>query len=370
MRRFLFILLLASTLATACNRGKGEGKPDAGEAAAPKKVPVEVVPVERRDLRASIVSTSAVDSRQAVDIVAEIPGVLVDLDVEQGDFVKKGQRLARVQREELNLGVQTASSNVARLEREVARLKPLYDKGIVSQQQFDEVQYRLETAQNEQKRAQTASADMRVTSPLAGVVAIRHVNRGQQVATGTPLFRVVDPSDLIVDVNLTEQVLGEVFEGQAAYVVSDALENQEFAGKVEKISPVVDPRTGTVRVTIDVEDPTAEAKTDVPGADTPTRPKLRLRPGMFVKVNVVTSERPGVLTVPRRAVVEVEGRPRVFVVSGETVQRRDVELGITEGSLVEVKSGVEDGEQVVVLGQDGLKDGTLVVAETRNSEDV
>jgi multidrug efflux pump subunit AcrA (membrane-fusion protein) len=376
--------MLALIVSVAACKGGGADDTDAGEAAAPKKVPVEVVDVERRDLRASIVSTSAVDSRQAVDIVAEIPGIVVDLDVEQGDTVKKGARLARVQREELNLGLETATSNVSRLEREVERLKPLFDKGIVSQQVYDEARYRLETAVAEQKRAKTASADMRVTSPIAGVVAIRHVNIGQQVATGTPLFRVVDPDDLIVHVNLTEQVLGDVFEGQAAYVASDALDGAEFSGTVEKISPVVDPRTGTVRVTIDLEElandqAAADAKPSDTGADEAapkadssgkTRPAPRLRPGMFVKVNVVTSQRPDVLVVPRRAVVEVEGRKRVFVVTGETVEARDVDLGIAEGSVIEVTDGVEEGEQVVVLGQDGLKDGTPVVAEMRRGEDV
>lgn len=337
---------------------------DKGEdpAAAPKKVPVEVVDAESRDLRSSIVSTSAVDSRHAVDIVAEIPGIVVNLDVEQGDSVKKGQRLARVQREELNLGVENAASNVARLEREVARLEPLFEKGIVSQQAYDEAAYRLQTAQAEAKRARTASDDMRVTSPIDGVVAIRHVNIGQQVATGTPLFRVVDPDDLIVEVNLTEQALGKVFEGQASYITSDALSNREFSGTVERISPVVDPRTGTVRVTIDLDESSAD------GADAGS-PAPKLRPGMFVKVNVVTSERPGVVAIPRRAVVDVEGRNRVFVVTGETVERREVELGIAEGSMVEVIDGIEVGEDVVVLGQDGLKDGTPVVAETRSRDD-
>lgn len=330
---------------------KGETpKKEAEEVATQRRVPVEVVEVRQGPIRETLTSTSTVDSRRSVDIVAEVPGVVVALEVEQGDSVSKGLKLAQIQRAELALGVQTAQSSVARLQSEVERLKPLFEKGVVSRQMYDEAVWRVEQAQAEQRRASTAAADQRVTTPMDGVVALRSVNLGQQVAMGTPLFRIVDPTDLIVVVNLPETALGRVYEGQVTYVESDALNGKRFDGKVERISPVVDPRTGTVRVTVGLE-----------SADS------GLRPGMFVKVNIVVEERPDALIIPRRAVVYVEEEPTVFTVRDGLAERKTVKLGVSEGADVQVLSGLEAKQPVVVLGQDGLKNGTPVDAAERKA---
>jgi membrane fusion protein (multidrug efflux system) len=309
-----------------------------------RKVPVEVVKTANRTIRDTLVSTSTVDARTAVDVVAEVPGVVIALDVEQGDEVKKGQRIAQVQREELNFGLDSARSVVGRLEGEVERLKPLYEKGVISRQVFEEANWRLQEARSEQKRAGMAASDLRSTAPMSGVVALRYVNLGQQVATGSPLFRIVDPSNLIVAVNLPENALGRIFEGQAAYLESDALPGKRFDGAVERISPVVDPRTGTLRIQISLSDEAAKA----------------LRPGMFVKTHIVTSERSDVLAIPRRAVIFVDDQATVFTVAQDIATRKSVELGITEGSWVEITSGLSAEDRVVVLGQEGLKSGTPV----------
>lgn len=353
-RTSLVCALVAATLFAACDQNKEDGgEADAGPAVS-KEVPVETVPAARVDLRDTLVSTSTVDSRNAVDVVAEIPGTIVELSVDQGDEVKARQPLARVSREELDLGVQTAKSAVSRLDREVERLRPLYEKGILPRQQFEEAQYRLEEAQAEQRRANTAASDKRITAPTTGVIAIRYVNLGQAVATGTPLFRIVQPDDLVVNVNLPESALGKVFDEQRAYFRNEALGDVEFSGKVEKISPVVDPRTGTLRVTLSLDE----------GVDD----KGLLRPGMFVKTFIVTDERKAALAVPRRAVSRSDDGPHLFVVVDGVARRRPVKLGIAEGTRVEVIDGVEEGDAIVVLGQDGLKDGAAVDEQPRGAE--
>lgn len=346
------IATIAVLVLSACPPKKGEDGQGDDKATTPRRVPVEVAAATSGDLRATIVSTSTVDSRHSVDIVAEIPGAVVALEVDQGDEVKKGDVLARVQREELDLGLDAANAMVRRLESEVERLRPLHDKGILSRQQLDEAIFRLEEARGEQRRAKLSVGDKRVRAPADGVVAIRYVNSGQQVATGTPLFRVVQPGDLVVHVNLPESTLGQVFEGQEAYVVSDALSDSEFSGKVEKVSPVVDPRTGTVRITIELESAQGDEKNV-------------LRPGMFVKAFIVTDEQKDAVTIPRRAVVQSEGGSFVYRVRDGIARRVAVELGVTEGSKVQIESGIAVGDLIVVLGQEGLKDGAAVDAQER-----
>ncbi len=341
------LLLIVAVALAACEDREDEKK----EEAVVRNVPVETALARKTDLRESIVSTSTVDSRNAVDVMAEIPGTVVSLQVDQGDAVREGELLGRLSREELGLGVESARAAVSRLEAEVNRIKPLYDKGIVPRQQYDEAQYRLQEAKAEQRRASLSANDRRVVAPIDGVVAIRYVSPGQQVATGTPLLRIVQPSDLLVYVNLPEAALGRAYEGQEVIVKSDALPDETFEAVVEKVSPVVDSRTGTVRVTIDLAESEGEKK---------------LRPGMFVKTNIVTSKRDAALAIPRRAVTQSERGTYVFVVTDGIARRRDVELGVAEGTMVEVLSGVSAQEQVVVLGKDGLKDGTAVDAQLRD----
>lgn len=344
----IWVLLvgLSVALASGC---KDEEDAEADAPSAPRSVPVETVSAAARTLRESIISTATVDSKSAVDVVAEVPGVVITLDTEQGETVKKGQRIAQIQREEVNFGVSSAKTAVQRLESEVERLRPLYDKGVISRQVFDEAQWRLQEARSEQKRASMAASDLRAVAPMAGVVAMRYVNLGQQVATGTPLFRIVDPEELIVAVNLPENSLGKIFEGQEAYVESDALPDQTFNGKVERISPVVDPRTGTLRVQLSLDE--AAAKT--------------LKPGMFVKAHIVVSQRPDAVAIPRRAVVFTDDQSNVFVVEDKTALRKPVKLGVNDGTWVEILSGINMGDKVVVLGQEGLKSGTPVDAVER-----
>lgn len=351
LSRFTALLLALLLVAPGC---KPDDEEEEAEAIA-RDVPVETVEARRGDLREAIVTTSTVDSRNAVDVMAEIPGTLVSLTVEQGDVVERGQLIGRVNRAELDLGVDSARAAVARLEAEVERLRPLYEKGILARQQYDEAKYRLEEARAEQRRANISASDKRVVAPIDGVVAMRYVSPGQQVATGTPLVRVVQPDDLLVYVNLPEASLGRVFEKQEVLVSSDALAGRNFGAFVEKVSPVVDPMTGTVRVTI--------AFTELAEDE-----RRLLRPGMFVKVRIVTSHVENVLVIPRRAVTDVEGETYVFVADDGVARRHDVTLGVSESTLVEVKTGLEEGDQVVVLGKDGLKEGTAVDAQPREAD--
>lgn len=354
---FAMICSVSALTFVACDRDGGDK--EEAQQNAPRKVPVETVPASVTSLRETIVSTSTVDSRNAVDVVAEIPGTIVEIAAEQGDTVASRQNLARISREELDLGLQTARSAVSRLEREVERLRPLYDQGILSRQQFEEAVYRLEEARTEQRRANMSASDKRVTAPTDGVIALRYVNLGQQVAAGTPLYRIVQPDDLVVHVNLPESALGKVYEGQTAYLQSDAVTSgDEFESTVEKISPVVDPRTGTVRITLGLSN-----AVDDEG-------RLTLRPGMFVKVFIVIAQRDDVLAIPRRAVARSDEGPFVFVVDGGTAVRRPIKLGVAEGTRVEVVEGLNDGDPVVVLGQDGLKDGTAVDEQPRVAAEI
>jgi membrane fusion protein (multidrug efflux system) len=143
--------------------------------------------------------------------------------------------------------------------------------------------------------------------------------------------------------HVPEREYRRISAGQAAVIEVDALANDEFAATVARISPVVDPATGTFKITVEVSDPTR-----------------RLKPGMFGRINIVHDVHENALQVPRSAIVDEAGETAVFVVEGETAHRRVVETGYSEDGYVEITSGLSDDDRFVTVGQAGLKDGSKV----------
>ncbi len=360
-RRWLplgLLLLAAALVLTGCPGGKPgdkgqEQEADAGEVVE-DAVPVEVAKATTGNITQTILSTATVTARHEVRVLAESTGAARIVEVEEGDQVTRGQLLARLSNPELELTIPTAASNVSRLRREVNTLKPLMDKGYVSRQSYEEMRYQLTQAQDQLKRARTQVAALRVASPISGIVAGRTVVPGQQVTPGQELFYVVDPDQLEVVVNIPERELGRIKEGDPAYVRSEALgTGLKFEGKIRLINPVVNPQTGTIKVTIALEALTKEGQTGT-----------RLRPGMFVSVFMVTAQRQNATLIPKRAIIYKDDTPQVVLAKDngdKTVAlMRTIKVGYSEEDSVEVISGLEPGDQIVILGQAGLKDGAEI----------
>lgn len=336
---------------SACGeRGAGseEGAADAGLEI--QAIPVEVHGVREGDVTQTILSTATVAARHEVIVLAETQGSARMVAVEEGDRVEDNAVLAKLVNPELELSVPIAASSVSRLRREVKNLEPLLEKGYVSRQSYEELKHQLTQAQDQLKRARAQVADLQIRAPISGVVARRSVVPGQQVTPGQELFYIVDPSILEVVVNVPERSLGRISEDKPAYVNSEALGATRFPGRIRLINPVVNPQTGTVKVTVSLDAHDIESK--------------RLRPGMFVSVFLITDTRQGATLIPKRAIVYKDDKPFAFVASGsdETrlAERRQLEVGFTEQDEVEIRAGVKVGEEVVVLGQSGLKDGAEI----------
>ncbi len=328
--------------------GESEGAADAGVEI--QAIPVEVEASRKGRVSQTILATATVAARREVLVLSETRGLAREVGVEEGDAVQKGALLARLVNADLELSVPMAGSTVSRLKREVENLKPLVEKGYVSRQSYEELKHQLTLAQDQLTRARTQVDALRIKAPLDGVVARRSVVIGQQVNPGQELFHLVDPSQLEVVINVPERSLGQIGEGEPAYAISEALGPQRFVGQIRLINPVVNPQTGTIKVTIALDRASGEGP--------------RLRPGMFVSVHLITDVREDATLVPKRALVYKDDKPFVFVAEGPDEARkaamRPVVVGFGEDSAVEIVEGLEAGEEVVVLGQSGLKDGAEI----------
>jgi membrane fusion protein (multidrug efflux system) len=305
-------------------------------------VPVEAQPVARRDISSYIETNGILEAETEVDIVARTSAPIVELLVEEGMEVRKGQPLARLDEEELRAQLEIARVNLEDTENVHQRAKTMFSQELISSETFDQARANYEAAQAQLEATRIQLSYTEIRAPFAGRIILRYVDFAEQVSANTPLFRLSDFDPLLCPIQVPERELPRLFDGQRAYVHVESWPEHRFQARVLRISPVVDSATGTVKVTLQVE---AEGK---------------LRPGMFARVFLETDSRPGVLVIPRSALSLESIGDTVYVVEDDVAARREVELGFREGDYVEVTSGLSQGEMVVVVGQDGLSDGTPV----------
>jgi membrane fusion protein (multidrug efflux system) len=347
---------LAALLAlTACSDANGDnaGKNGDKDKAAVAAVPVEVAATQRAEMAAIYSGTAPIESERKAGVVTKVAGEIRQILVDEGQRVRAGQLLARLDGDKLRLEVALAEATMRKLERDYARNLELQQKGLVSATAIDNLKYELEaaTANWELARLQLSYCDIR--SPIDGTVTVRleRVKVGNTVSptggvvdnSGSGLFVVEDLDSLMLRVNVPERELAKLSVGQLAELSFDAVPDRTFAGKIALISPYVNPDTATFEVRIRVTDTDA-----------------LLRPGMFARVAIVYERKPDALQIPRTALLDGDGPPKVFVVQEGKAMERAVQLGLSNGAMIEVVSGLKDGEQVVVVGQGAVKPGAAV----------
>lgn len=318
----------------------GEEKPK--EAQAP---PVEVATLQRGPIEAVLRFSADLEAEQAVPVHSQSPSLrrVVQLLAEEGQRVSRGQLLAKLQDDEQRHGVARAEGQLAKARADFERQQRLFEQKLISEQMFTEAKHQLEQLEIERADAQQAWAYTEVRSPLGGTVTQRHVKAGDPVSADQPLFEVVDLDTLVVRIYVPERELSRVRAGQQARIRSQAVPGVIFAGTVDRVAPVVDPRSGTIKVTVRV--PYREG----------------LLPGMFLDVELVTAVREQALLLPKRALQMDHDQAWVYrLKADQTVERLLVQPVLEDAANVEVREGLAAGDRVVIAGQAGLKPGTKV----------
>ena len=277
------------------------------------------------------------------EVIAKVGGEVRRLFVEEGDHVGAGQVLAQLDDRQLRLQAAQTRAARAKAERDFNRQVELHSKGLVSAGAFESLKYDLDNQVAADDIAQLNLSYSEIRAPFACIVAVRHIKLGQEIAIGTSVFRVTDPTPLKANVFVPERELARLKPGQSASISVDALAGRSFPATVRLVSPVVDAATATFKVTLEVNDPKGD-----------------LKPGMFARVGIVFERRADALTIPRLALLDTDGSSNVFVVTAGKAEQRAIKTGLSNAGRVEVIEGLKGNEQVVVVGQNGLKDGNPV----------
>lgn len=327
-------------------RKANEAEKEKARQAAAEQVPVETAPITRGPISAFLSFNSTLETESVVDIYPQTAGQVEALLVEEGRIVKEGDPLLKIEDRELRVEVDESTANYDHLQKNFARSEDLYERKLINKQDFETQQYQLEQARLRLERAKIRLSYTTVRAPFNGVVSAREAQVGARVGTGTKLFSMVKLDEIVARVYVPGRYLPVVAENQPAVVTSEFLPDRTFKGWVKRISPVIDPKSGTFKVTVGVR---GEKPSELP-------------PGLFVGVRVITDTRPEAVLIPKRAVVYEGGERYVFtIVNGRAVKKK-LATGFEDPQHVEAVSGFEVGTEVIVLGQSGLKDGSMVRA--------
>ena len=343
------VVVLAALVGVFAVQAARSGGDDAAAAEAEAEkaedapIPVEVADV-RQDAVASYISATAnLVPENEVKVLAEWEGRLARLLVEEGQWVRKGQVLAELAQGDAPMAVEKARVRLENARVAHGRTSTLADEGLMSPQDLEKAAMELGVAKQELAEAAWRIEKARVLSPFAGQVTRRSAQPGQDVRLGDELFVVSQLEPLVARIYLAEKDVLGLTEDRPVRIALKADETISFRGRIHQISPVVDPATGTVKVTVQA-----------------IRPPAAVRPGAFVRVDVVKEERPEALLVPKLALVRELQKTYVFVADEQVARKREVALGLEEGAVVQALSGVAAGEQVIVAGQGALEDGAAI----------
>lgn len=333
-------------------QARERGGPGSGEA-----VPVSVTPVTRKNLNSYLVLNGIVEPERKVEIYSRLSAYVKKIVKEEGAYVKENDVLAllddteiKISHKQSKISLDQAKLSLEEAENNYVRSQELIKRELISEQEFQasEAQYkqrqldyqnRLESFNNLQLQLNWT----KIRALSEGYITERLIEEGDRVNANTQVYTIEDFKPLLIRVFVPTSDAIRLKIGMPAEVTTEVLKGSLFKGDVKLINPRINVDTGTVKVTVEVLD---ESR--------------RLQPGMFVEVRIAIGMKENILVIPRKAILYKQNKTYVFVLNQDQVSQREVFLGLLEEDHVEVTSGLDEGEVIVVVGVEGLKDDQRV----------
>ena len=322
-----------------------------------ESLPVNIETISRRNLNSYIVLNGIVEPVRKVEVFARLSAYVKQIVKEEGALVKEGDVLAvlddievRISHEQARIALDQAKLSLDEAEQNLVRARELFARDLVSEQEYqaqDAVhkQRQLDFKNREQnfQNLELQLSWTRIRANASGYITERLVEVGGRINPNQHVFTVEDFTPLLVRVFVPTSDSIKLRTGMTASVATEVIPGTAFGGRVTLINPRIDVQTGTVRVTVEVYDES-----------------LRLKPGMFVQVRIAIGQKEDVLVIPRKAILYRQNKTYAFVVENGRAAQREIGIGLTEEDLAEVLGGLEEGETIVSVGVENLKDGQRV----------
>jgi membrane fusion protein (multidrug efflux system) len=322
------VALLAFSL-VGCKK-KASGPP-------PMTAPRVIAVAARAQPVAEVLSlVGSITANEMVDVRGEADGVVQDILFKEGQSVKKGQELVRLDESKFSAAVAEGEATFALSKANFDRAKHLFESQLISQQEFDQARTVFEATRANLEFNKRLLKDARIYAPFEGIVGARSISPGQVIRKEAVLTTIVDLDPVKVEFNVPEKFLGQVRVNQNIEIGVATYPGRKFQGKVFFISPYVDLTNRTALVKAEVPNPSGD-----------------LKPGMFANLVLTVTIRENAVVIPEVALTQTldKGRAMIFVVDANTnAQLRPIKLGVRLAGQVEVVEGIQAGERVIVEG--------------------
>ncbi|HEX7337057.1 MAG TPA: efflux RND transporter periplasmic adaptor subunit [Gemmatimonadales bacterium] len=354
-------VLLIAIAVTACKKADSAGAPGGGDGAGGgmPPMPVETAAARSDTVVDAILATGQIEAMQSIELRPEVEGRLVQILVREGSPVRQGTPLFKIDDAELRAQVAQVEAERDLARQSLTRTRDLLSQKASSQAELERAEATMRSTEAQLELLKVRLGRTLVRAPFGGVMGQRFVSLGDYVSSDTRLASLQTVSPQRVSFQVPERYAEQLKPGQQVTFRVAALPGREFTGTVDFVDP-------TVRL---------PGRTIMVKAQVPNR-RGELQSGMFIEARLATAVRPEAVVIPEDAVLPLQGSNFVWVVADGKATRRQVELGVRTPGFVEVRSGVQDHEQVVVGGQERLAEGAPVQAQlverlpARGQEDV
>ncbi len=347
MKKINNFLALATLLAFfACNNRQQAETTDLA-------IPVSVEDVRKQPIEKYINTTGTAKAMQEVTLNSEMAGNYRLLNspftgrpFKLGDRVKAGQVLVRFEDQEYinNIAPDSKKLNLEISAQEYEKQKSLYEKGGVTLRELRNSEVSATNARYDFENAQLRLSKMSIVAPFSGVIVdLPYYTQGTRITSGQAMVTIMNYDKMFLDINLPEKTISEVQTGQLVVITNYTLEGDTLKGVVSELSPAVSTETRTFKGKLLIENP-----------------ELKLRPGMFVKADVVVARRDSAIVIPKKLIMSSNRGKVVFVVDQSTARERRLQLGIENQDYAEVVTGLKENDRLVVKGYETLRNDSKV----------
>jgi len=307
------------------------------------RIPVKVAVAKEQLQEISLIKTGSLAAFKEAKVLSTVGGTIQQLRFNLGDHVSQGQILATMDTRLLQLDLQKAETNAAKLRRDLDNYTELLQGEAATQEKVNEIRQNYLDAANQVSQVKKQISDANVKAPTSGTIAEKPLEEGVFASAGAAIATIVNLSQVKVQLNLTEAEVYQAEQGQQIKITTDVYPGQVFNGKITFISPQAD-ETHNYRVEILADN----------------NDRALLRSGTFVYADFSRKTKQEILLIPREALTESIKDAAVYVVENNIVHLKSIKTGIEMNNMIQVLSGLKAGETVVTSGQINLKEGAKI----------
>lgn len=337
MKKLLAILLISSLALVGCSKEADTNADTINE----QVTYVQTEKPANKMFEEKIILPGTLVPKEEGIITAKISGVIENVYADLGDMVSKDDILCEIEPEIYANIYNKAKIGYENMTTTYNRMKELYANEAISKADYEAIESQYHSVKEDYELAKLNLEYSRIKSPIAGMISSKDVLIGQGASTGFELFRVVDISELYVETGITEKEINKIKESQPVNIKTES--GEIYKGLVKIIGPVPDSQTGTYPIKVLVENNNNE-----------------LKAGMFVDIEIIIDTKENAMSINKNAIINEDGIDYVFIVKDGKAHKKEIQIGISDEDNVEVISGIDNNEDVVVVGQNKLRDKSKI----------